>query len=698
MASPRTARNSTSGHCAERGAASVSLPVLGGNASAQRRVHIRPSRNSRKRAIVLGIVQFLILAHIAIWLAGRQFGWWTAKTLTPVEPSEAMQTLELGYVNAGIIFFALALLSTLLFGRWFCGWACHLVLLQDLCGWIMKKVGVTPKPFRSRTLIWVPLILALYMFIWPTFKRLALFPTLDRFAPSTKLWFQAVPEWRGFEAHLTTDTFWATFPVLLAIPTLLICGFAAVYFLGSKGFCTYGCPYGGFFAPLDELSPARIRVTDACEGCGHCTAVCTSNVRVHEEVREYGMVVDTGCMKCLDCVSVCPNDALYFGFGAPAVMKGEAKNKRPKKTYDLTVGEDFALAAVFLLTFLAIRGAYLGEPVPLLMSIGVAGVVSFLVWKLWRLFKRRHALVRVQSMKLKWRGRLTAAGWLYAAMTIALLGVVTSCGLANWHTWRGDRWDARVGSMPREMLLAPSSVTRPVESVEAAGYAIEHLESALGWRDGGFAPLTSPAIVTRLARLHAVRAEFTQAAARMAQAIDLLGPVDVLCADYARLRLLTGDHQGALDYAMRMAEAHPELHQLQRETITLFGEVRTIPDGIAWARSLVERQPDNLYAKLTLAEAIAELPNETGPAVELATEVFARRPEDVALYQRIAGIYFMAGMFEDAERALVVAVNKEPRNAVLHAQLATIYKIAGRDDLAQQSLERAKALGAPIDF
>ena len=44
--------------------------------------------------------------------------------------------------------------------------------------------------------------------------------------------------------------------------------------------------------------------------------VCTSNVRVHEEIREYGGVVDPGCMKCLDCVSVCPNDALSYNCGS----------------------------------------------------------------------------------------------------------------------------------------------------------------------------------------------------------------------------------------------------------------------------------------------------------------------------------------------------------------------------------------------
>ena len=80
----------------------------------------------------------------------------------------------------------------------------------------------------------------------------------------------------------------------VAVPFLFVCGFMTVYFLGSKGFCTYACPYGGFFALADKVAPGKIRVTDACNQCGHCTAVCTSNVRVHAEVKAYGMVVDPG--------------------------------------------------------------------------------------------------------------------------------------------------------------------------------------------------------------------------------------------------------------------------------------------------------------------------------------------------------------------------------------------------------------------
>src|SRR5688572_26753101 len=102
---------------------------------------VRKSKSGRWRALVLIAVHVLFGLHILHWLtAGR--------TLTPVEPSEAMQTFELGEINAGFVLFLVLILGTLVFGRWFCGWACHVVALQDLSAWLLGKVGLRPKPVR----------------------------------------------------------------------------------------------------------------------------------------------------------------------------------------------------------------------------------------------------------------------------------------------------------------------------------------------------------------------------------------------------------------------------------------------------------------------------------------------------------------------------------------------------------------------
>src|SRR2546429_4999545 len=325
-------------------------------------IGIRKSKTSRWRAAALIALNLFMIAHIIQW---RFMG----KTISPIEPSETMQTIQGGFVNAGFIFFSLAILATLIFGRFVCGWGCHILALQDLCGWLLKKIGLHPKPFRSRLLVYVPLIGALYMFVWPTAYRMFHNPEN---AP-------LIPE---FTNHLVTTNFWQTFPsVAVAIPFLFICGFVTVYFLGQKGFCTYACPYGGFFGLADKFSPGKIRVTPACNQCGHCTATCTSNVLVHAEVKQFGMVVDPGCMKCMDCISVCPNDALYFGFGKPAVAA--AKSKAIKKTYSVTWPEEIFAAGIFLGSFLAVWVVY--ERRPPLPAHGSAPITTVLALTICRL-------------------------------------------------------------------------------------------------------------------------------------------------------------------------------------------------------------------------------------------------------------------------------------------------------------------------
>jgi polyferredoxin len=129
----------------------------------------------------------------------------------------------------------------------------------------------------------------------------------------------------------------------MAVATFLVVGFLIVWWLGAKGFCNFGCPYGAFFAVADRFALGKIKVTPACDACGHCTSVCTSNVRVHEEVAIHKQVVDPACMKCLDCVSVCPKDALYYGLGAPTLLR--QSQQRLAARADFTWPEELALGA-----------------------------------------------------------------------------------------------------------------------------------------------------------------------------------------------------------------------------------------------------------------------------------------------------------------------------------------------------------------
>ena len=401
---------------------------------------IRKSKTGRWRASALILLNLLMIAHIIQWRI-------TGKTISPIEPSETMHTLQQGAINAGFIFFSLAILATLIFGRFVCGWGCHILALQDFCGWMLKKIGLTPKPFRSRLLVYVPLIGALYMFVWPTAYRFFTKPEHEPLIPK-------------FTNHLVTTNFWETFPsIAVAIPFLFICGFMTVYFLGQKGFCTYACPYGGFFGLADKFSPGKIRVTDACNQCGHCTATCTSNVVVHAEVKQYGMVVDPGCMKCMDCVSVCPNDALYFGFGKPTLLV--PKSNAIKRNYSVTWPEEIVGAVVFLGSFLAVRAVY--ALVPFLMALGCATITTFLTLKTWRLF--RASELSFYRLNLKYSGRIRKTGWAFVAFSVAWVGLNAHSGWIRYHEYLGNRAFQNI-QIPDELALAqkdPAQWLTPID-------------------------------------------------------------------------------------------------------------------------------------------------------------------------------------------------------------------------------------------
>jgi len=536
----------------------VPLPVLDAGASSDHRPAMKTSKMGRYRAAVLIGVHVIFVIHIAQWLI-------TGMTISPVEPSEAMETLELGSVNAGFVFFVLALLSTFLFGRFFCGWGCHVVALQDLCAWMMRKIRLRPKPFRSRLLVFAPLIFGLYMFVWPSFKRGVLKPVLDAAGIGYPTWLREVPPIEGFHSGFIVDDFWATFPPwYIAVPFLLSVGFGCVYFLGSKGFCTYGCPYGGFFAVADQLSPARIKVSDDCNGCGHCTATCTSNVRVHEEVRDFGQIVDPGCMKCLDCVSVCPNDALSLGIGTPGLLSkprdadAAARQRRlsaSPKRFDLTWREEIALAAAFVAFFLCLRGML--DLVPMLMAAGLAGIATFLAWKLWSIVTKPN--VRLQALQLKLKGSVQPAGFAFASIGVLVIASSLWSGAVRLDRWRAGQ-DYKAIDVPLAVAMRPHYEPRP-EIVRHAERAASLYARSAGWEAGGFGWALNAEDQRQRAFAQLLLGDQDAALASLAAVLEKGNPTSELVLQKISLMRSAGEDPSAIVEVLRRAlERTPDLH------------------------------------------------------------------------------------------------------------------------------------------
>ncbi|MFN0133756.1 MAG: tetratricopeptide repeat protein [Phycisphaerales bacterium] len=685
--------NESRGSCssAPRGVSLTVLPDAGAKGQTTGKPTIRRSKSGPRRAVVLVLVHVAIAIHIGVWFFSGM-----RTTISPLEPSEAMYTANRGLVNAGFVLFVTAILSTAIFGRWFCGWGCHIVALQDLCGWMMKKIGVHPRPFRTRLLPWATTILALYMFVWPTVVREAIRPA----AISLGYWetmrpylgehpppvFRSVAAFNDFfkpDFTRTTD-FWDTFPSwYVSIPFLLICGFATVYFLGSKGFCTYGCPYGGFFGPVDRLAVGRIRVNDSCEQCGHCTSVCTSNVRVHEEVRDYGMVIDPGCMKCLDCVSVCPNHALSFSFGKPAIAARPRVDNPAvrflRRNADMTLGGEVLAGVLFLWLFYAYRGM-LGE-VPLLMAIGMAAIVVFLCWKFAEMIRRPSA--RLHGFQLRLKGRVRPAG-------LALTGIViVSLASAAWSTtvhvsaWRGGILDDQIAT-PSERVFGPGYVPTASDKSRAER-ALAHLERAGVPRHGGFGWTDNSEHHRRAAWLAAVAGDWARSENAMLRGIaagartKADAPHDLLSGlSTGAARLGHGPEHvvGKLGHVIaafpttgstRIALAYIELGRGNTDA------------AAAAAQAAIERRPGEEFVVASAGEVLLRAGKAT-EAVEVMRQATAGSLGRSVPVRTVLGVALVAaGRPEEAVEELRKALEVDPKAEGTRRRLSDLLRALGRE-------------------
>jgi len=576
---------------------------------------LRPSKNSRWRALALVLVHVLVAVHVAHWLRAGE-------TLSPLEPSEAMEFFKHDLVNAGFVFFGLAILSTLVLGRWFCGWACHLVALQDLCLVLLKRAGIRPKPLRSRLLGFVPALAALYMFVWPLAYR---------------LWVGDAPG--PYAVALTKQDFWGTFPPWpVALVTFAVCGFAIVYFLGAKGFCTYACPYGAFFGWADRLALGRIRVTDACEGCGHCTATCTSNVIVHEEVRTHGMVVDPGCMKCLDCVSVCPKEALYFGFGRPAL--GLAARPAQREKASASWGEEAVLALAFAAAFLVYRGLY--GVIPFLLALGLAGILAVCAGA-------GLALVRLPSARflgfgLKAAGRPTRAGWIFAALLgIALLVSLHSAWI-QWNVGRAGRTFEALRGAREAFLTDPGLVLEPAERARAERGA---LSARLALRHGLLRPPEQRLQLAWLALLAGSEEDFERELAAVAGSV---ADPAALHYDLARFHEARGRPERAAAELEAALAARPSAAAFDRLARLHFGAGRG-EEALATFERALQAFPDSADLHFNRGVVLGVL-SRRGEAVEAFRKVSELAPERLDALENLAGLLESLGRVEEA-RALV---------------------------------------------
>ena len=115
-----------------------------------------------------------------------------------------------------------------------------------------------------------------------------------------------------FSATILTNP--RTTAIVLAAMLFMAIGLAMVF--ERRSFCRYLCPVGGFIGLYSKLAPFELRVKqkNICAGCHGkpCYNGSTDGAGCPWDVFPGGLVANTYCGLCFECIRTCPHDNIAF--------------------------------------------------------------------------------------------------------------------------------------------------------------------------------------------------------------------------------------------------------------------------------------------------------------------------------------------------------------------------------------------------
>lgn len=191
--------------------------------------------------------------------------------------------------------------TIVLAGMFFCGWACPFGTIQEWLRHIGGNViGIT---------IRVP-------------SRIDKYLSLSRYVLVAASFFIVFSQ---YDPRLALGGFFAGRAASVAAYTMLGVILLAALFV-ERPYCRYLCISGGVHGLMSVLRVATVtRRESVCKQCGVCDASCPMGVNVSG----CGAVRDPHCINCFACVANCPvTGALSFGLALPSIRDGIALRKK----------------------------------------------------------------------------------------------------------------------------------------------------------------------------------------------------------------------------------------------------------------------------------------------------------------------------------------------------------------------------------
>lgn len=267
----------------------------------------------RKIRIVLATVMLIGITWLFVDFTGTAHQWFS--WMPKLQLLEAILAL-----NVVALVFLIAM--TLVFGRIYCSIICPLGILQDIIGWVGKKVKKNRYTF-SKALSWLRytmlgvMVVALVAGIGSIVQLLAPYSAFGRIAttllqPLYKMGnnvLAAISEHYDNYAFYHTETGVPNITIVLAIACVTLVVLAVLAYRNGRTYCNTICPVGTVLSFLSRFSWMKIQFdADKCKNCSLCTKNCKAaciDFKNHQ-------VDYSRCVVCGDCIESCKFGALGY--------------------------------------------------------------------------------------------------------------------------------------------------------------------------------------------------------------------------------------------------------------------------------------------------------------------------------------------------------------------------------------------------